>query len=73
MTTRAEHLEWCKQRARELCAAGDPQGALTSMASDLQGHPENTGHVGINLMMGQLMTGGLRDSASVLQFINGFN
>ena len=73
MMTRAEHLEWCKQRAREYCAAGDPQGAITSMASDLQGHPKLADHIGIQLMMGQLMTGGLRDSASVLKFINGFN
>ena len=73
MTTRAEHLEWCKQQARDYCAAGDPQGALTSMALDLQSHPETENHVGIKFMMGQLMTGGLRDSASALQFINGFN
>ena len=73
MNTRAEHLEWCKQRAREYCAAGDPQGALTSMVSDLQGHPETENHIGIRLMMGHRITGGLRDSASALQFINDFN
>src|SRR5262249_18844099 len=35
MTTREEHLAWCKQRALEYVEHGDLQGALTSMGSDL--------------------------------------
>ena len=35
-----EHLEWCKQRAREYLANGDAQGACDSMLSDLGKHPE---------------------------------
>jgi hypothetical protein len=35
MTTRAEHLAWCKERALEYVAAGDEEGAVASMTSDL--------------------------------------
>jgi hypothetical protein len=40
MRTREEHLEWCKERAREYLAAGDLSNAVASMASDMRGHPE---------------------------------
>ena len=36
---RAGHLAWCKQRALECLDAGEPELALSSMASDLQKHP----------------------------------
>jgi hypothetical protein len=35
MTTRAEHLAWCKSRAIELLDRGDLTGAVASMMSDL--------------------------------------
>lgn len=38
--TRDEHLEWCKQRAREYLNDGDIKNAVTSMLSDLSKHPE---------------------------------
>lgn len=35
MTTRDEHLAWCKERAIEILAGGDQAGAVASMISDL--------------------------------------
>jgi hypothetical protein len=40
MRTREEHLEWCKQRAREYLDRGDLANAVASMGSDLDKHPE---------------------------------
>jgi hypothetical protein len=40
MRTREEHLEWCKQRAREYLDAGDLANAVASMGSDIDKHPE---------------------------------
>jgi hypothetical protein len=38
--TREQHLEWCKQRAREYLDQGELLNAVTSMMSDLNKHPE---------------------------------
>jgi hypothetical protein len=40
MKTREEHLEWCKQRAREYLDRGDLANAVASMGSDMDKHPE---------------------------------
>ena len=40
MRTRQEHLEWCKQRAREYLDRGDLANAVASMGSDMDKHPE---------------------------------
>lgn len=40
MTTRDEHLAFCKSRALAYVDAGDLVGAAASMASDLSQHPE---------------------------------
>lgn len=40
MISRQEHLDWCKQRAREYIKRGDYVAAITSMLSDLRKHPE---------------------------------
>ena len=73
MITKAEHLDWCKQRAREFVAEGNTRTAIIGLASDLQNHPETAGHIGISMMVGSMMTGGLSDPAAVLRFIDGFN
>ena len=73
MQTRAEHLEWCKQRAREYCERGDTMNAMTSMFSDLEKHPETAGHKGSEIGLMLMMTGGLRDQADARRFIDGFN
>lgn len=73
MQTRAEHLEWCKQRAREYCERGDTMNAMTSMFSDLDKHPETTGHAGTHIGLMLMMTGGLREPSEARKFIDGFN
>jgi hypothetical protein len=73
MKTRAEHLEWCKQRAREYCDRGDAANGLTSMFSDLEKHPETAGHKGSQIGVMLMMTGGLRDPHEARRFIDGFN
>ena len=40
MRTREEHLEWCKQRAREYLDRGELADAVASMGSDMDSHPE---------------------------------
>jgi hypothetical protein len=40
MRTRDEHLEWCKERAREYLDRGDLANAVASMGSDMDKHPE---------------------------------
>ena len=40
MMTRAEHLEWAKNRALEYACAGNLTDALGSLISDLNKHPE---------------------------------
>jgi len=71
--TRDEHLNWCKQRAREYCDSGDVQGAYASMVSDLGKHEETANHVGIQLGMMQLMGGMLDTPTAMRKFIDGFN
>jgi hypothetical protein len=70
MRKREEHLEWCKQRAREYLDAGDLENAITSMGSDLGKHPE----LGCNPFL--LMQGALYaqdgDRAAVQRWIEGF-
>ena len=55
-TTRNEHLEWCKVRAREYLDAGDAPQAFASFASDMSKHPETAGHIGLGLGLMMLMS-----------------
>lgn len=73
--SRAEHLAWCKQRALELLDAGEIQQAFTSMASDLQKHPETQNHIGVDLGLSLMMLSGNRlgTDAEMRRFIEGFN
>lgn len=71
--TRQEHLQWCKQRALELCDAGDLQGAYASMASDLNKHPDTEGHPAIQVGMMLMMGGHLSTHIAMRKFIEGFN
>lgn len=43
MTTYAEHVKWCKERAREYLDMGDTSAAYRSMVSDMTKHPETVG------------------------------
>lgn len=62
--TRAEHLQWCKNRAMEYVRAGDLQQTVTSMLSDLSKHEETAASSqGICAQIGmmELMRGPTRD------------
>lgn len=70
--TRAEHLEWCKKRAREYLDDGDVKNAVTSMLSDLSKHPETK-----DMSMGGFAQVGIHaimrlDVAFARRFIEGF-
>lgn len=70
---RAEHLQWCKDRALEYADQGDVGSAMASMGSDLSKHPETAGHSGMELF-GMLALGGhLRTPREIREFIEGFN
>jgi hypothetical protein len=72
MRTREEHLEWCKQRAREYLARNELTNAVTSMLSDLQKHPGMAFKPGALDLLGMhaIMSG---DAHEVSRFIEGFN
>lgn len=71
--TRAEHLQWCKDRALEYIELGDVVNAWASMCSDLDKHPETSGHIGISLGMAQLIGRQLDTPEQMRKFIEGFN
>lgn len=74
--TRAEHVQWCKDRAMEYVNQGDLLEGVTSMMSDLGKHPEtkesSTGALAMLglLAMQQAQSG---DRAGVVRYITGFN
>lgn len=67
--TRAEHLQWCKDRALAYLP-DDPDQAFASMVSDLSKHDETQGHIGAGLGLQLMMTGNMGD---MRKFIEGFN
>jgi len=69
--TRAEHLQWAKDRALEYIPRGDYQGAFTSFASDLGKHDELRDHVAIQLGLVLLIGGRLSTEREVRDFILG--
>ena len=71
--TRAEHLQWCKDRALEYTQRGDIKNSITSMMSDLTKHPETKKHSGIQLGMMMLMAGQIKTAYDAEKFIKGFN
>ena len=70
--TRAEHLEWAKQRALEYLPH-NPTGAWTSMFSDLDKHPELKDHPGIRIGVMLMMIGKHHDMREARRFIEGFH
>ena len=69
---RAEHLQWCKDRAMEYVNAGDYNNAVVSMLSDLSKHPETENSVRIATMLSlTVMMDPSRDT--VERFVRGFN
>lgn len=73
ITTRDEHLVWCKRRALEYVDAGDLSQAFASMGSDLRKHPETNEHSGMLLGTMLLMNGRLSTPGEMRSFINGFH
>jgi len=73
MMTRAEHLQWAKDRALEYADAGDTSSAMASIGSDLRKHPELEGHAAMPLMMMMAMAGHLDTPAEMRKFIEGIN
>jgi hypothetical protein len=74
MKTREEHLEWCKQRAREYLDRGELADAVASMGSDMDKHPETrmAGEKGTLIMyvaMLRIMDG---DARGVREWVEGF-
>jgi hypothetical protein len=65
MTTREEHMTWCKRRALQYVDAGDPDQALQSMLSDLGKHPETANHGAIKLTMILLLTDNLSGAQAI--------
>jgi hypothetical protein len=70
---RAEHLQWCKDRALKYVDMGDYPQALISMVADLQSHTEIEGHAGLELGTALMMTGNLNTPEKMRKFINGFH
>jgi len=71
MRSREEHLEWCKQRARDYLKAGDIPNAITSMLSDLGKHPDTRLDDPFLPMVGMLAARD-NDLAAAERFIEGF-
>jgi sulfite exporter TauE/SafE len=71
--TRAEHLAWCKARALEYVDAGDLNGAIGSLASDLNKHPETEGHAAIQLGAMLMFAGRLNTPKQMRDHIEGCN
>ena len=68
---RAEHLQWCKDRANAYVDTGDTQNAFASLMSDLRKHPDTDGHGAIELGMMLMLAGQLSTTAQMRDFIDG--
>lgn len=78
MTTRTEHLQWCKTRALDYLKPGpyfSMDYAIASMVSDLGKHEETKHHLEftVPLMFELRMAGKLNTPAELKHFIEGFN
>lgn len=72
MSTRDEHLAWCKERALEYIDAGDVRNGVTSFASDVRKDPstaEEASNVGMACLSFLL---GNPTPAQARQFIEDF-
>jgi hypothetical protein len=71
MRTREEHIEWCKERAKEYLKEGDIMNAITSMLSDLGEHPETRMNNDYLTMLGMTIINN-NDPREAKRFIEGF-
>jgi len=72
MTTRKEHVMWCKLRAHKYVDLGDMSQAVMSMVSDLSNHPE-TDMTALKMLMLAGMMEAQRGTDAVRKWINDFN
>ena len=71
---RAEHLQWCKDRAMEYVKHGDFNSAVTSMLSDLTKHPDTAASgSGILAQLGMMELLNLPTAEKITKYIQGFN
>jgi hypothetical protein len=70
--TRAEHIRWCKERAREYLNAGDLQQAIASMMSDLGKHEDTANLASLPLGLFELMKPGGPTVQGTRAYIEGF-
>lgn len=73
MKTREEHVAECKARALKYLETGDTLNAFTSMASDLEKHPETRNHAGNQIGLGLMMIGQLKGVDEMRRFIEGYH
>lgn len=70
--TRAEHLQWAKDRAMEYLEKGNLMEAYQSFRSDMNKHDELKGHVGHLLGDQLLLAGKLNSTDAMKAHIDGF-
>lgn len=72
MTTRTEHMAWCKQRALAYVDRGDLVGALASFGSDITKHPDTNTQAVVMLVgtIGMMKVAGT--PREMREFIEGF-
>lgn len=71
--TRAEHLQWAKDRALEYVTRGELGNAYASMMSDLSKHAELRQHPAKDLGAYLIASGNLNTPEAMREFIEGFN
>jgi hypothetical protein len=70
---KAEHLQWCKDRAIEYVELGEYDHAMASMLHDLTKHPETHNAVGMKETMRILLAHPPLTEAKIRKWIEGFN
>ena len=71
--SRAEHLQWCKDRANEYVDRNDMPNAFASFQSDMSKHEETANHKALELGTMLLLGGHLTTQHQMREWINGFN
>ena len=69
--TRADHLNWAKDRALEYADQGDAARTIGSLRTGLGKHPGTAGHDGILLGALLAMNGHLGTPAEIREFVEG--
>ena len=70
---RAQHLNWCKERALEYINRGDVKEAFASFQSDMSKHSETATHIALEMGTMLLISGNLSTSNEMKNWIKGFN